>query len=460
MTTPNSTAYASLRLYCWNQSVHSMQPSSFSLSKLPDPVSSAAQWTLVNCSHLLILLLCPSSFPSPLPSFKRPSALRRLSCRVLSWMHHHALTMQCLQSGLAYLPDELWAQVLCKLPQEDLLTARLVSKNFVRLHQIPKLNLEWCMSSPSTASSLALFVARHLRQPCSPTLEITISSSDKGLVQTGIILACDCAHLQQLDCKGELTLLQAQSSLRVLPTSLVRLLMFTPPAMMDDTAWNRLTSLTSLELVFPLECPSGLASGTGLSLLTQLESLDLGVDDAKHTTRHLLDAATFRHGSITSLELSADILQGGLDLQHFPKLEAIYFNGLLPVPAWMEGQHVKSLELWQTSQLASVDISKLLCKQLRGHPEIYDPAWKLSDLLLLPNLETFELCRLGQDPPDKHSPALLHGSSQEHRSLLDKIQVQLHVPARLCRADDQSADGVDLAKNGHAAVCRCKECPP
>ncbi len=372
--------------------------------------------------------------------------------------------MQCAQRGLAHLPDELWAQVLYKLPLKDLLTARLVSKNFIRLHQIPKLELDWQMSSPSTASSLALFVSRHLKQPGSAFLEIFIQSVDQGLLQMGITLACDCAHLQRLDCKGEhLTLLQAQISLRMLPTTLVHLSLHTLPAITDDTAWSRLTALTFLELVFPLESLSpALASGTGLALLTKLETLTLGTaeEDADHTSLPQLKAAIFRQASITLLAVTTNMFEGRSDLKHFAKLEDIRFNGTLPVPTWMEGQQVKVMELWQMSQLGSVDLQKLLCKHLRSYPEPCDPAWKLSDLLLLPNLEKFELCSSLENPSHKHCPAVLQGSSQEHRIFLDKVQVQLHVPAWLSRADDESADGRDLAKNGHAAICRCKECPP
>ncbi len=354
--------------------------------------------------------------------------------------------------------------MLSRLPQTDLLIARLVSKAFIRLEQIPKLKLEWQMSSPSTASSLALFVTRHLKQPGSAKLDVTISSSDKSLVQMGITLACDCAHLQRLKCNGELSLLQAQSSLRMLPTDLHRLSLLTQPAMMDDPAWSRLTALTSLELLFPKARLSSLASGTGLALLTKLEILSLGFQnsaDADITSQQRLKAATFSQASITTLELSANMVQGRLDLKQFPRLEQIYFNGNLPVPFWMESQQVKTIELWQMSQLASVDIQKLLCKQLRAYPVPGDPAWKLSDLLLLPMLEKFELCRLlHQHSPSQRSPALLQGSLQEHRRLLDKVEVQLHVPARLRTANDQSADCVSLAKNGHAGICRCEECPP
>ncbi len=369
--------------------------------------------------------------------------------------------MQCAQRDLAHLPDELWAQVLCNLPQEDLLTARLVSKNFIRLHQFPELKLEWQMSSPSAASSLALFVSRHLKQPGSANLEITISSSDKGLLQTSMMLACECAHLQRLRCNGELTLLQAQSSLRMLSTDLLRLSLFAPPAIMDDPAWSRLTALTALELQFPMERSSSLASGSGLALLTKLVTLDLASaeegKEADHISNRQLKAATFGQASIRSLELTANIVQGRLDLKQFPKLEEIYFNGPLPVPTWMEGQQVKVMELWQMSQLARVDLQKLLCKHLRSYPEVNDPAWKLSDLLLLPILEKFELCRLSEY---RSYSALLHGSLQEHRRFLDKVQVQLHVPARLCSDEDESDECWDLAKNGHAAICRCKECLP
>ncbi len=352
------------------------------------------------------------------------------------------------------------------LPQKDLLTARLVSKTFVCINQLPDLLLTWTLASPAAASSLALFIARHLKQQRSPNLDIRMPWIEGGnFIPLGIILACECAHLQSFDyslAEG-LEHFEASNCLRMLPPSLGHLALATSPMLMDDRGWSRLNALTSLELHLPGQRPAKLAAGSGLALLTNLKSLTLALQywpGFDNTYTKQLTAVGFRQASITSLRLDKNFFSGRLDLGQLPRLEELHFaDPQFPVPRWLSGQKLKKLVLSAVdpSQFSRIDHRNLMCEEIWAHPLPSDAPWKLSDLLLLPNLVSFHICRM-DDSVDSASmpPVRVHGSSQEHKRFIDKVRVKLHVAARLCTTDADSS--IDLGWNGHATICRCNEC--
>ncbi len=241
--------------------------------------------------------------------------------------------MPCVQRDLMLLPDEVWARVLSKLPQKDLLQAHLVSKDFVRLNQLSQMELDWRIESSSAASSLALFVRRHLRHQQSPKLNIHISKPLE--ITLSVSLACDCAHLQRLDILENFTLLQAEACLRMLPCGLLHLALSAPSALLDDRSWSSLTALTSLHLSLPEKSPF-LASGTGLALAHSLGELSLSMAGVGSYEARLLRAATFSHECITWLTLDTDFFEGWLDLRQFPKIMGLELDSHMCLPHWLQ----------------------------------------------------------------------------------------------------------------------------
>ncbi len=89
-----------------------------------------------------------------------------------------------------------------------------------------------------------------------------------------------------------------------------------------------------------------------------------------------------------------------------------------------------------------------------------DPAWDLSDLLLLPRLQFFNMLTSENALELETCPFVaLYGTSEEYRIFLDKVKLTIEVPACLCVTDGASPlSHYDLRMNGHATVCRCQEC--
>ena len=72
------------------------------------------------------------------------------------------------------LPADLWAEVFSHLDVDELLQARLVSRNFVLFSDIQLLSMEWRLMDASAIGSLMLFVSRHFTAPSSPQLDVYI----------------------------------------------------------------------------------------------------------------------------------------------------------------------------------------------------------------------------------------------------------------------------------------------
>ena len=74
------------------------------------------------------------------------------------WSSQSLRLVLLLQVGFEQLPADLSAQVLCLLGAQDLLRARLVSKDFVRLSNLLELDVRCGSFSEAKGGSLALFV--------------------------------------------------------------------------------------------------------------------------------------------------------------------------------------------------------------------------------------------------------------------------------------------------------------
>lgn len=97
-----------------------------------------------------------------------------------------------------------------------------------------------------------LFMTLHLMQPHSPHLSITMHNPCPDLAITlQIMLACRCANLQQLQISDPLDKSLAQSLLQTVSTSLASLAITVHAAVVQYPAWQRLASLSHLELGLP-----------------------------------------------------------------------------------------------------------------------------------------------------------------------------------------------------------------
>lgn len=81
----------------------------------------------------------------------------------------------------------------------DLLTARLLCKDFVPMSLLKALRMTWAPEDVAQASSLMLFVSRHCSLPSSPEVHVTIGNFEyDALAWPGVMLACSCGNLRSL----------------------------------------------------------------------------------------------------------------------------------------------------------------------------------------------------------------------------------------------------------------------
>ena len=366
-----------------------------------------------------------------------------------------------MQRNAPKLPPELWAKVLSKLPQQDLFTARLVSKDFVPISTLPSLDLSWAPLTRDTTTSLMIFVSRHLQQQPSPELRVTMRNRDPwDSCNMPIMLASSCANLRHLTINACLGLHDARSYLRVLPSGLRTLNVNVPAELMEDTAWHRLTNLTSLQL--NLDFTSRSRIGSTLASLSSLRALGLKVFTPQTKYREdgsvlgpRLEIASFAHPALKSLDINVDLFADGFNVkQSLPCLRSICVSQMAPLPRWLQDTCIDNLTIKGSSlQLRSVDMRRLLCKRLTAFCTVWNHSWELSKLLLLPATTKFELLR-----PDR-APIELKGTYEELKQLMQKMQANFDVPVQLrMRKDAKTEKLVELCGNGHPLACLCSEC--
>ncbi len=198
-----------------------------------------------------------------------------------------------MQNQSPKLPPELWARVLSKLPQKDLLTARLVSKDFAPIHRMSGLSLHWHPTSVQGISSLKLFVFRHLQQTTSPVLQVTIEINPQKL--TAMTLAYTCARLQQLKIKDRLLQPDSEALLRLLPAGLRSLYLRIPVQLLRDSAWRRLSNLGQLNLLLSSSPGSPASDCAGFNAMTSLQHLTIAFDrlQSRHMSSRAFGTACF-----------------------------------------------------------------------------------------------------------------------------------------------------------------------
>ena len=373
------------------------------------------------------------------------------------------------QRGLHKLPDELWAQVLAKLPLPALLSARLVSKSFVLLSQLPEKALEWQVRSDRAATSLTLFLSRHLMQPMSPHVDLVLSSTEdqKGFEQMQLVSACTCANLRQLDVLDDLNLDQAQALVRMLPASVVQLDISTPAAIIEDSSWSRLTALTCLK-IWVRGCQTDSVSCSRLTDLVSLETLvfmaqadplEPSRTEREHQRKRVLDGCSFMHTNLKVLQLAHDPFRGGLNLAQLPALQTVHLSARLPVPAWLQNQQFPILSLESSCQLENINTHTLMCQCLSVIWGGGSRPWKLAQLLHMPHLKRLRICAL-QAPTTVNSniAVRLEGSCKLHRGLLQNLEACFLVPVVLDAPQPGGWVQVALKGNGHSFACMCLTC--
>ncbi|KAK9864592.1 hypothetical protein WJX84_002413 [Apatococcus fuscideae] len=223
------------------------------------------------------------------------------------------------QGQLHQLPSELWPKVLNNLGTEDLLTARLVSRKFVPLTNLLRLQLDAYIDDCSQGSSLQLFLGRHCTQRESPLVVLKLSSS-AHIAWPCLMLAGSCANLQTLDCSAMLLgLPEAQTGLRLLPASLLDVAINTPVGIVDDPAWKRLRCLRTLELCQSESTSAVLLRGCEMAGLTALASLTFQLGQA-----NIIAGEGLMQPSITALTFNLNPFEGRLGLEKLPALAKIH----------------------------------------------------------------------------------------------------------------------------------------
>lgn len=367
-----------------------------------------------------------------------------------------------LQRRLHQLPTQLWAEVLDHLHLTDLLQARLVCKDFIRLDQTKGLSMTWRIDDESAASSLMLFLTRHCSSPGSAPVDITIGDLPHNAVWPGIMMASSCINLQRLECTSlQLDMPVAQACLRLLPPTLRELELLAPAKIVDEPCWSRSTALSNLLL----ERPSGLSlcsyHGSGLAQLPALSHLTLDVENTaagSDLPGDKLLGTSFAFPHLTVLSFNLDPFEGGPDLCKLPALEIIHVSDpSATLPKWLAGQACKTLDMCSSAQLKSVRMSDLRCSSLCITHAASDPSWRVADLLQMPCLQSFKV--IPDSDSDDHQLRLI-GSLSEYMAFLS-VAVDLEVPTKFRLQDAVEGDGTFwLNQCGHAKVCICAKCKP
>ena len=341
------------------------------------------------------------------------------------------------------------------LSTQDLLRARLVSKRFVQLSKLLELDVIWSRLSEAKGSSLVLFVQRHcagpegLRMIISLPDYVGIPPPEPFWLRVG--LASSCHNLRKLLCYGSrLKLPEASTCLRLLPLSLESLALDAPFALLDDPRLHQMQQLTFLALS-GYHKKSKPFSAEGLRCLKALEVFE--VSEEYYDGR--LDASSFTHPTLTSLELDRDPFDGSFNLSQLPSLHtfAMYSQQAIELPAWLEGQSIPELKLDDFEQLQSCVLQRLHCSRLTFATAEYDSSWFIADLLSMPRLlELRSFARHGI----VGVPVALVGSHADYQALLQKACLSLEYPLELQIPDTSAV--MPLRKNGHALVCMCSAC--
>lgn len=398
------------------------------------------------------------------------------------WQNNAVLYAQRAERQLRQLPDELWSKVLGHLPLRDLLTARLVSKAFVRLEQHAELDMSWGILNDRASSSLMLFVTRHLMQPRSPSVSILLHSCDGNdfAVRLQIMLACQCANLRQLRITRRLDQSLPQALLQMVPTTLQSLAMTTADAVLHEPALRRLTALSRLELTL-WEEDAAPATGSFLAGLPSLACLSLNAydpafaesdcerdDDGVTWPQTHLCASSFSHPGITRLELEYDAFDDELKLAQLPSLQVLRVSGGT-LPSWLQDQPFETLEITSGLQLTWFHTQHLLCRRIQVVANDLSSPWQLTDFLEMPCLSELQFSSQvhGAIPPQilefkqrKLACIKMQGSCNDYRTLLRTVRVQCQDPVSLLIPDSAGliCSAADLQRNGHSVACACSRC--
>ncbi|KAK9864623.1 hypothetical protein WJX84_010965 [Apatococcus fuscideae] len=206
-----------------------------------------------------------------------------------------------------------------------------------------------------------------------------------------------------------------------------------------DQSWQRLGSLTSLELTFPSAGTAGLTNmpvykATGLSLLPALRELGL------HGDWRCLEPRAFVMPILRRLWFDEFVFQApGPTAAQLPALSEIHLQDAKECPTWLEGfpLHCLSIDSW--AQMRRTPINLLQCRVLRiampaGELEYNIP---LYEVLELPNLRRIEIAEAKLESDGR--PVAFQGTQAE----LDKFI------ARFClRISDKAAAVVKCYSGG------------
>ena len=381
---------------------------------------------------------------------------------------------------LKQLPAELWSKVQGHLSLKDLLAARLVSRGFVSLSQQAELVMERRVEPHGRiSSSMMLFVTKHLMESHSPRLSITMRDCNSDLAITfQIMLACRCANLQQLQMTDRLDKSLAQILLQTVSTSLASLSIRVPTAVMQYPTWQRMASLSHLELGMPEVMGYSALQMSILQALPNLTSLSLqeggfgdniiGSDsDVEDELRQpqMLYAPSFKHMGITRLELRYNPFLDGLELTQLPCLQVLcVFMDCLP--SWLQGQTLETLQVAWPHQINKFNTRELLCQRIKviacNHLIPWTP-WKLSSLLAMPSLTEVSFGINNNKSNCKEGTVdhiSLQGSCKDHQAFLEKVQMHCNAPVFLYITNKLGyvTSSAQLQSNGHAVACACYRC--
>ena len=367
------------------------------------------------------------------------------------WSRFPRTSFLALQGRLEQLLPELWAKILQQLSTQDLLRARQVSKHFVCLTSLLRLDMSWYSHPEAKGGSLALFVRRNCLSATSPHVCVRIWSE----VWPCIMLAAECSNLLKLDCTHNfLSPSEAAACLRLLPSTLESLRLDTTLDLIPDLDLQRMQHLTCLSLSGsrvgednPVLSPAGLQALRSVQVFQVTNKSDTGIGS--------LDAATFAHSSLTRLELAENLFREKVDLAGLPALHTISIFHHMQLPGWLLEQPFPRLEMWDVDQFEDRDVSKLLCNQLMFVCGEDDPAWAISIFLEMPKLQQLEAVsnyHFNHEP----APLKMHGSHASYQALLQRVSLRLEYPFELQLSSPVAT--MPLRKSGHALVCICSAC--
>ncbi len=363
--------------------------------------------------------------------------------------------------GFCQLPQDLWARILRNLSTQDLLSARLACKSFVRLSDLDSLKIDVKPTSAEAISSLMLFTSRHCTAAQSPKLDLTIRTLPEGTAYPGIMLASPCANLQRFKISNlQLELPVAQACLRLVPESLEVLELFTCASLVEEAAWQRLRALRVLELKWPTVAQPKVHAGTGLMLLPSLTGLVFTRDGSDMTDK--LDGSKFSMDQLRSLRLCQDPFFGRLDLRKTPKIRCISWKHRGFLPDWLSGQPLGKLVLSSSYQLDAIDLDTLQIRSLGFTYKDRAPGWDVSALLAMPCLEEFQVEAKPSVPAKV--PMTLSCMAAEYHTLMNRgVTLNFMVPVELTirrpgHCLNEVIWRVRLRSNGHTEVCRCDDC--